>query len=98
MSIELEVILNNSESFETFDRAVKEGVSLLRQVDELKDKLKEIGQYLKEELDIATKDFNQVIKHVHKDEIDEELEYLSTTEFAVNKIKGNNNDNDDCNS
>ena len=87
MAIELEVVLNDKDSFEKFKNAVSEGVLILKQIDGLKESLKTIGQVLKNELDVATKDFNSVVKHVYKDEIDEELEYLSTIEFAISKIK-----------
>ena len=86
MAIELNVIIENEESFKKFNDAVKEGVSLLEQIDSLKEQIKDIANDLKEEFDLATKDYNTTIKHVYKNSIDEELEYLSLIESAVNKI------------
>lgn len=88
MTVELEVILNNPQAKEKFINAVKEGVSLLHQIDGLKEDIKDIANFLKEEYDLATKDFNQTIKHVYKDEIEEELEYLAMIEQAVSVVKG----------
>lgn len=88
MAIELEYIINNEESFEKFKDAVGRGVNILESIDNLKADLKAIAEYIKEDLDVTTKDFNAVVKHTYKNQIAEELEQLSIIESVVNKIHG----------
>lgn len=88
MAIELEYIVNNEESFEKFKEAVGRGVNILESIDNLKADLKSIAEDMKEDLDIATKDFNAVVRHTYKNQIAEELEQLSLIESVVNKIHG----------
>lgn len=88
MAIELEYIVNNADSFEKFKNAVGQGVSILERIDTLKADLKDIAEYLKEELDVSPREFNSVVKHTYKNQISEELEQLSLIESVVNKING----------
>lgn len=88
MAIELNYIVNNEESFEKFKKAVEEGVAILQRIDNAKQDLKDIAETLKEDLDVAPRDFNAVVKHTYKNQIAEELEALSLIEFVVNKING----------
>lgn len=88
MAIELNYIVNNEESFEKFKKAVEEGVAVLQRIDNAKQDLKDIAEMLKEDLDVAPRDFNAVVKHAYKNQIAEELEALSLIEFVVNKING----------
>lgn len=88
MAIELNYIVNNKESFETFKRAVERGVSILQRIDDAKQDMKDVAEMLKEELDVAPRDFNAVVRHTYKNQITEELEALSLIEFVVNKING----------
>lgn len=87
MSIELEIILNNKESFKQVQESVKRGIEILKSIDNRKEDLKTIAQDLKEKFDMAPKDFNAIVKHAYKNGIDEELEFLSTIDFALSKLK-----------
>lgn len=88
MAIELEYIVNNEESFEKFKDAVGRGVNILESIDNLKADLKSIAEYIKEDLDIAPRDFSAVVRHTYKNQIAEELEQLALIESVVNKING----------
>lgn len=88
MAIELNYIVNNKESFETFKRAVGRGVSILQRIDDAKQDMKDVAEMLKEELDVSPRDFNAVVRHTYKNQIAEELEALSLIESVVNKING----------
>lgn len=86
MAIELEYIVNNEESFKKFKEAVGRGVNILESIDNLKADLKSIAEDMKEDLDIATKDFNAVVKHTHKRGLDDEIEHLDFLKNIIDKI------------
>jgi hypothetical protein len=99
MSEALEVIFNNEEATEHLKQEVARSVEKLIQIDRIKSDLKAISAAVKAQYDLATGDFNSIVKHMYENGIEEELEYLSTIEFAINKLKpteepdDNNSDN-----
>lgn len=80
-------VLINKEDREKLAAYVKEGVKILNAIENLNQEKKEIGQVVKDTLNISSKEFNDIVKHTYKDEIEEELGYLHSIEEAIGILK-----------
>lgn len=81
-------LTNDREKREALKEYVSESIKLLKEIDRLIDEKKAIGNSAKDSLGISQKDFNNIVKHTYKSEIEEEINYLSEIEEVIRHIGG----------
>lgn len=83
MAIELQYLVNDEDTKKKILTAVESAARLLDQADDLRAAVSYDAKALKDEIDIDTKDFNELVKFYRKENLADTLERLSAMDVLL---------------
>lgn len=76
------------EQIERIRQSVNEAVKMKNQIAGIQESIKDISDSLKEDLEIATAEFNKVVTTVYKNSLDEQKADLDQLELNIDVLFG----------
>lgn len=89
MSIDTQLVdtLRNDNMLSDFIEMVREGVVLLKELDDLNEKRRVLSSQAKELFPVTSKDFNNLVKYSYNEsQLHEDLQYLANVEGVLTGI------------
>jgi hypothetical protein len=88
MTIELKYLVEDESTRQRIIEAVQSAARLLDQADELKGQVTDSAKFLKEEIDLDTKDFNELVKFFRKDTLSDTIERYTAMDAILSNSEG----------
>lgn len=84
--------INNPEKRQKIVDAINQGVAIRHSLEQSKEDLKEIGQFLKEDFEVPTAEYNKVVDAVYRNNITELKQKVLDIESVVDIVANTEQD------